>query len=111
MIIPLFSALLDILPLAGRSIPMNLDETEQQVFSDMYRLYCDDARAAQERKDEANRVYYKEIRRNGLRLVWLSSDAINEQLPPNVVQRAIHATLPMLYMAVGSQKFGLSKVT
>ena len=61
---------------------MNLDETEQQVFSDMYRLYCDDARAAQERKDEANRVYYKEIRRNGLRLVGLSSDAINEQLPP-----------------------------
>ena len=114
--LPLFSIdcsphSLDILQLAGHFIPMNLNETEQQVLSDMYQLYCADAKAAQERKDEANRAYYTEMRRNGLKLAGLSSDLINVQLTPKDVQRAIQLTLPMLYIAVGNQKFGLSKVT
>lgn len=114
--LPLFSIdcsphFLDILQLAGHFIPMNLNETEQQVLSDMYQLYCADAKAAQERKDEANRAYYTEMRRNGLKLAGLSSDLINVQLTPKDMQRVIQLTLPMLYIAVGNQKFGLSKVT
>jgi hypothetical protein len=113
--LPFFSSIWQFCPLKEQSIPMLLNEIEQTIFDEMSRLYCNDAKATQQQKEAANMAYYKAMRRNGLRtrlrLLKLPDTMTEQQLTPKTVQQAIQAALPMLYIAVGNQKYGLSKVT
>jgi len=109
--LPFFSSIWQFFPLKEQSIPMLLNEIEQTIFDEMSRLYCNDAKATQQQKEAADMAYYKAMRRNGLRLLKLPDTMTEQQLTPKTVQQAIQAALPMLYIAVGNQKYGLSKVT
>jgi len=109
--LPLFSSIWQFRPLKEQSIPMLWTKIEQTIFDEMSRLYCNDAKATQQKKEAADMAYYTAMRRNGLRLLKLPDTMAEQQLTPKTVQQAIQAALPMLYIAVGNQKYGLSKVT
>ena len=77
----------------------------------MSRLYCSDAEAVRLKKEALQTIYNREMRRIGLKLLKLPDTMIGVWLEANVVKKIIEEILPLLYITVGNQKFGLSKVT